>query len=122
MFTGLTVTSNTSTFSSFYKGTIISQTYSERIWFLQYTSLRHNLSLNETELNPITKFVYFKQILRTCHIYDDVIKKLMTSQGIYLHHSNPIVLKLPCEKFHASNYYQTKVKVGKNEVQKAHPE
>ena len=34
------------------------------------------------------------------------------SQGIYMHHSNPIVLKLPCAKFHASSCSQTKVKVG----------
>ena len=38
--------------------------------------------------------------------------KLMTSQGIYMHHSNPIVLKLPCEKFHVSSCSQTKVKIG----------
>ena len=34
-----------------------------------------------------------------------------SSQGIYLHHSNPIVLKIPCAKFHASSCCQTKVKV-----------
>ena len=33
------------------------------------------------------------------------------SQGIYLHHSNPIVLKIPCAKFYASSCCQTKVKV-----------
>ena len=33
-----------------------------------------------------------------------------SSQGIYLHHSNPIVLKIPCAKFHASSCCQTKVK------------
>ena len=87
----------------------------------------------------LSKFAYFKEISRTCHISDDVIKKLMTSQGIYMHHTNPIVLKLPCAKFHVSSCSQTKVKVGggggggavlpppsppppKNEVQKAHPE
>ena len=61
-----------------------------------------------------------------------------SSQGIYLHHSNPIVLKIPCAKFHASSRCQTKVKVEgqfcplplpshllpthipKKEVQKAH--
>ena len=32
-------------------------------------------------------------------------------QGIYLHHSNPIVLKIPCAKFHASSCCQTKFKV-----------
>ena len=50
----------------------------------------------------------------------------MTSQGRYMHHSNQILLKLTCAKFHASSCSQTKVKVGapppKNEVQKAHPE
>ena len=54
----------------------------------------------------------------------------MTSQGIDLHHSNPIVLKIPCAKFHAfTSCSQTKVKLGvavlpppKNEAQKAHPE
>ena len=39
----------------------------------------------------------------------------MTSQGIYLHHSNPIVLKIPCAKFHASSCSQTKLKVGGGE-------
>ena len=34
-----------------------------------------------------------------------------SSQGIYLHHSNPIVLKIPCAKFHASSCCQTKLKV-----------
>ena len=93
------------------------------------------LSEKEKKYNPgfnpglcvLTKFAYFKEI--SCHIYDDVIKKFMTSQGIYMHHSNPIVLKLPCAKFHAFSSSQTKVKVGgqfwppppKNEVQKAHP-
>ena len=33
------------------------------------------------------------------------------SQGIYLRHSNPIILKIPCAKFHASSYCQTKVTV-----------
>ena len=33
------------------------------------------------------------------------------SQGICLHHSNPILLKIPCAKFHASSCCQTKVKV-----------
>ena len=60
----------------------------------------------------ISKFAYFKEISRTCHIADDVIKKLMTSQGIYMHHTNPIVLKLPCAKFHVSSCSKTKVKVG----------
>ena len=32
-------------------------------------------------------------------------------QGIYLHYSNPIVLKIPCAKFHASSCCQTKFKV-----------
>ena len=59
-----------------------------------------------------SKFAYFKEISRTCHISDDVIKKLMTSQGIYMHHTNPIVLKLLCAKFHVSSCSQTKVKVG----------
>ena len=36
----------------------------------------------------------------------------MTSQGIYLHNSNPIVLKIPCAKFHASSCSQTNAKVG----------
>ena len=34
-----------------------------------------------------------------------------SSQGIYLHHSNPIVLKIPCAKFHASSCCQTKLQV-----------
>ena len=34
-----------------------------------------------------------------------------SSQGIYLHHSKSIVLKIPCAKFHASSCCQTKVKV-----------
>ena len=34
-----------------------------------------------------------------------------SSQGIYLHYSNPIVWKIPCAKFHTSSCCQTKVKV-----------
>ena len=60
----------------------------------------------------LSKFEYFKEISRTCHISDDVIQKLMTSQRIYMHHTNPIVLKLPCAKLHVSSCSQTKVKVG----------
>ena len=63
-------------------------------------------------LSVLTKFAYFKDISRTCRIYDDAIKNLMTSQGIYLHYSNPIILKIPCAKFHASSWSQAKVKVG----------
>ena len=62
-------------------------------------------------LSVLTKFAYFKEIQCTCYIYNDVITKVMTSQGIYMHHSNPIVLKLPCAKFHASSRSQTNVKV-----------
>ena len=35
-----------------------------------------------------------------------------SSQGIYLHYSNSIVLKIHCAKFHASSCCQTKVKRG----------
>ena len=69
----------------------------------------------------ISKFAYFKEISRTCHISDDVIKKLMTSQRIYMHHTNPIVLKLPCAKFHISSCSQTKVKVGGAVLPPPHP-
>ena len=33
----------------------------------------------------------------------------LSPQGIYLHHSNPSVLKISCAKFHASSCFQTKV-------------
>ena len=81
-------------------------------------------------LSVFTKLACFKEISRTCHIYDDVIKNLTTSQRIDLHHANPVVLKIPCAKFHACSCSQTKVKVGwqfcpppcplKIEVHKAH--
>ena len=68
----------------------------------------HNSGFNPW-LYVLTKCTSFKEILSTCHIYDNFIKNLMTSQGIYLHHYNSIVLKIPCAKFHGSSCSQHKV-------------
>ena len=78
----------------------------------------------------LTKFAYFNKISRTFYIYTDVNKNLMTSLEIYCHHSNPIVLKIPCAKLYTSSCSETKVKIrlatlppiNQSKVQKEHME
>ena len=59
-----------------------------------------NLGFNSW-LFVLTKFAYFKEILHTCHLRWPH-QNLITSQGIYFHHLNPIALKISCAKFQVS--------------------